>query len=146
MDESRKDNVADWITWRRRLDVITGQYANVSDQNITYSALTTYLGARRIDHTSAKGASLANPRLDQVFRCPSDNLDGRPSHADDSHGYYRYSYAMNVAYANPVYTKFTTPNSPARVDGTFSGKISSIRAPAEKILLICQDEKTLEDG
>jgi len=33
-----------------------------------------------------------------------------------------------------------------RWDGTFSGKMSSIRNISQKILLICQDEKTLDDG
>src|SRR5439155_2715043 len=68
------------------------------------------------------------------------------SHEDTSHGIYRYSYAMNIAYANPVYKKWTNPNSGARVDGVFNGKLSSIRSPGEKILFICEDEKTLHNG
>src|SRR5581483_2978166 len=33
-----------------------------------------------------------------------------------------------------------------RSDGVFTGKISSIRNSSQKILLICQDEKTVDDG
>ena len=53
---------------------------------------------------------------------------------------------MNIAYANPVYTKFTSPSSAKRVDGVFNGRITSIRRPADKVLFICEDEKTLFNG
>jgi prepilin-type processing-associated H-X9-DG protein len=48
---------------------------------------------------------------------------------------------MNSNYANPIQN-----NAGARSDGKFTGKISSIRKPSEKILLICEDEKTLDDS
>ena len=34
----------------------------------------------------------------------------------------------------------------ARADGRFTGKFGSIRRPSEKVLFICEDEKTLDDG
>src|SRR5262245_37201264 len=45
---------SDWIAWRRGVDPVTGVTAgNVVDQNITFSALARYLGARYIDHNPA---------------------------------------------------------------------------------------------
>src|SRR5829696_2648899 len=34
----------------------------------------------------------------------------------------------------------------ARFGFTFNGKISSIRNPSERVLLVCEDEQTLDDG
>jgi prepilin-type N-terminal cleavage/methylation domain-containing protein/prepilin-type processing-associated H-X9-DG protein len=141
-DESRRDGIADWIAWSRQVDPFTGIASSSADQNITYSALAKYLGSKRRDHTSPDGANKIDATLDSIYRCPEDNLDGRPSHADGSHGYYRYSYAMNSLYA---YSKALTKPQP-RVDEPFTGKISSIHKPSEKVLFICEDEKTLDDG
>jgi prepilin-type processing-associated H-X9-DG protein len=65
--------------------------------------------------------------------------------ADNSHGSYEYSYAMNRLYTNPV---SNVPNFPpgGRFDGRFNGRINSIKSSGDKILLICQDEKTVDDG
>jgi prepilin-type N-terminal cleavage/methylation domain-containing protein/prepilin-type processing-associated H-X9-DG protein len=136
----RKDNVADWIAWNRRKDAFTGATASVSDFNITYSALAPYLGAKRRDHKNDDEANTMNPTLDAVFRCPEDNVQQRNSYADNSHGYYRYSYAMNNMYSS------STKLPAARFDGMFTGKYNSIRKPSEKVLFVCEDEKTLDDG
>ncbi len=141
-DESRRDGIADWIAWSRQVDPFTGIASSSADQNITYSAgQVPGLQAPR-SHQSGWRANKIDATLDSIYRCPEDNLDGRPSHADTSHGYYRYSYAMNSLYA---FSKSLTKPQP-RVDGLFSGKISSIRKPSEKVLFICEDEKTLDDG
>src|SRR5438552_14557824 len=70
-----------WISWRRKVDPITGvaNSANTTgfDQNITYSALARYLGAKAKDHANADEANQINPKLEAVFRCPSDNLQQR---------------------------------------------------------------------
>lgn len=143
---------ADWIAWQRIKDPLTGIPSGASDQNITYSALARYLGAKTVFTSGGDAANRANPTLEAVFRCPSDNLLSRPSHADPSHGYYRYSYAMNQSYTNPVHQYARIPYGTGlwprgvRCDGIFTGKIQSIKKPSEKILLICEDEKTLEDG
>src|SRR5436309_4418094 len=40
-----------WIAWRRRIDPVTGiAYPGTWDQNITYSALAKYMGAKLIEH------------------------------------------------------------------------------------------------
>jgi prepilin-type N-terminal cleavage/methylation domain-containing protein len=149
-----KEKVADWIAWQRKKDPLTGMISTASNQNITYSALAPYLGGKWTltppgDWDASNNVS---DMLEQIFRCPSDNLQLRASHADPSHGIYRYSYAINIAYANPVYAFQRTTSGggvwPAgeRVDGHFTGRIGSIRSSSDKILFICQDEKTLDDG
>lgn len=141
----------DWIAWQRIKDPVTGASSSASNQNITYSALAPYLGGQHIDTTTGDQANNVNSTLDAIFRCPADNLGSRGSHADASHGYYRYSYSINVAWCNPIYT-FTNNVSGgkwpvgARNGGTFNGLITSIHASAQKVLLICEDEKTLDDG
>src|SRR5206468_452500 len=100
-DETRRET-SDWIAWSRRIDPVFGNSSTAADQNITHSALTRYLGAQRKDHKTYAEANTIDSRLEAVFRCPSDTLEGRPSAGDASHGYYRYSYAMNIAYTNGV--------------------------------------------
>jgi len=141
----------DWIAWQRIKDPLTGAVSSASNQNITYSALAPYLGGQHIDTTTGDQANNVNSTLDAIFRCPADNLGSRGSHADTSHGYYRYSYTMNIAWSIPVYA-FTNDVSGGkwpvgvRTDGTFNGLITSIHAPAQKVLLICEDEKTISSG
>jgi prepilin-type N-terminal cleavage/methylation domain-containing protein len=139
--DPRIRNVADWIAWSRHLDPVTNQFNTNPDQNITYSALARYMGHPPVITTAPGGGSNnAAPELDAVFRCPSDILQARPSHADTSHGSYYYSYTMNVYYANPVSANGN------RIDGRFNGKITSIKNAAHKILFICEDERTIRNG
>lgn len=133
--------LSDWIAWTRYKDPITGRTNTAPKLNITYSGLAKYLGGRVIVTSDPDKANSVNATLDSVFRCPSDNLASRPSHADDSHGFYRYSYAINSNYVNPIQN-----NGGQRVDGKFNGKYSSIRKASEKILFMCEDEKTLDDS
>ena len=153
---------ADWIAWQRVSDPWAQAPYNVNTcayLNITYSALARYLGSKVIEidpnsPTAAQDDLKANPALDAIFRCPADDYTARLSRMDQSHGAYRYSYAMNIAWATPKSgaLPFAFPNFPAksfgapRFDGTFNGKISSIRDPSNRILLICEDYKTLDDG
>jgi prepilin-type processing-associated H-X9-DG protein len=139
-------DIVNWIAWERKFDPIdTAFIATVADQNITDSGLTTYLGFKRVDHKTPKDAHKANPVMDSLYRCPSDSIESRNSHADSSHGYYRYSFAANIGYMNPVYTYGGFAKG-QRSDGTFTGKYSSIRNPSEKILFIEEDEKVVNDG
>jgi prepilin-type N-terminal cleavage/methylation domain-containing protein/prepilin-type processing-associated H-X9-DG protein len=144
-------NPADWIAWQRIKDPVTGVPDSAANQNITYSAIAPYLGGQHITTTTGDAANNVNATLDAIFRCPADNIASRPSHADTSHGYYRYSYAINIAYSNPVFAfanHVAGGNWPtgARVDGNFNGLITSIHAASEKVLLICEDEQTLNDA
>jgi prepilin-type processing-associated H-X9-DG protein len=149
-------DAADWIRWQRKLDYVTNTTSNTPVQNITFSGLTRYLGHRVFSQSptvySVANETLANnvdSSLDSLYRCPSDNVEQRLSPADSSHGYYRYSYAMNLAYANPVKAFSGHPATALgapRVDGLFNGRITSIKNAAEKVLFICADEKTVSSG
>ena len=144
--------IADWIAWERRgKDPYQNQTNSVPSLNITYSGLAPYLGIKRITHTSDADAHVVSARFDNVFKCPSDRVEAHfMNGGDTSHGTYLYSYAMNDAYAMPVAAFPNFPLNPdksaPRVDGRFNGRITSIRGAGEKILFICQDEKTLDNG
>ena len=131
-------NPADWIVWQRAKDPLTGVPDGL-DQNITFSSLTKYLGAKYVLHTTPDQANQVNSMLEAVYRCPSDNLPQRPNASGT--GPYRYSYSMNDYIAAPA--QFGTTK---RFDFIWTGKLVSIRAASEKILFICEDEKTLDDG
>jgi prepilin-type processing-associated H-X9-DG protein len=143
------------------VDPITGVSAgNVLDQNITFSSLAKYMGAKYIDHNPSNttgaaayaAANSVNTALESVYRCPSDKLEQRPRTPNDAAtvGVYRYSYSINELYVTPVlivqrptdtrpYTRYD------RFGGTtFNGKHASIKNPSEKVLLICEDEQTLD--
>lgn len=143
--DPQRIKLADWIAWQRKYDVWTNQTSTTMDNNITYSELVRYLGAKQLDHANPTEAHKVNLALESIYRCPSDDYISRPSHQDASHGWYRYSYAMNVGYANPP-SKFGTFATGIRVDGMFNGKIGSIKNASNKVLLICEDYKTLDDG
>jgi len=152
------DTSSDWIAWHRVKDPVLGTTTGVTagavgDQNITYSALAKYLGAKLIQHGSPEEANQVNASLDSVFRCPSDNLPQRNNYTSQSGvAVYRYSYSMNDMYGNPIQgipkdQDGNTYEKNARYGGsTFTGKYASIRTPSEKILFVCEDEQTLDDG
>ncbi len=138
-------DVTNWIAWQRVVDPITSlAVPGAQDQNISYSALTKYLAGKLIVTTGGPAANQANPALENVFRCPSDNLAERPK-ADNTVGAYRYSYAMNFLVCNPIKAITPAANN-QRSWGTFTGKISSIRGTASVLLLVCEDELTIDDG
>ena len=140
---SDANSPADWIAWQRKVDPVTGQNSTGADQNITYSALAKYMNIKRQDHTTPEEANRFGATAGEVFRCPSDNLLNRPNASDNGQKAYRYSYSMNIWYMNPV---FPSINQPQRYDGRFSGKISSIRNASEKVLIVCEDEGSIDDG
>jgi prepilin-type N-terminal cleavage/methylation domain-containing protein/prepilin-type processing-associated H-X9-DG protein len=147
-----KVDVGDWIAWQRRGPdkVIAGQTNSVPSLNITYSALAPYLNIKRKNNVKDEDAWTVSVQGDDIFRCPSDRVEGHfNSGGDSSHGSYLYSYAMNINYSCKAGGQPFTWAGYAkgqRYDGTFQGKISSIRAPSEKVLMICQDEKNVDDG
>ena len=139
-------DVANWIDWERKKDPWDPtRNASVADANITDSALTPNLGFRRMDHKTPADAYKINPVEDSLFRCPSDSVETRNSHQDTSHGYYRYSYAANIGYLNPIFN-YGGYGKGQRVDGVFTGKYSSIRNASTKIMFVCEDEKTIDDA
>jgi prepilin-type N-terminal cleavage/methylation domain-containing protein/prepilin-type processing-associated H-X9-DG protein len=142
---------ADWICWQRKLDPISGgTNSGSADLNITYSALAPYLNAKLRVHTTPQEANQASAALDEIYRCPSDNLASRKNAASAGTNPYRYSYSMNQLFTNPIKTPAPPPGmtfAPGqRFNSIFTGKISSIRYPSERVLLICEDENTIDDG
>ena len=139
----KKIAIADWIAWQRRGPdrYQPGQNNTCPGLNITYSGLAPYLAIKRRDHSTDAEAWDINPTADKIYQCPSDRPEAHfLSGADSSRGSYHYSYSMNRLYTMPV------SGGGVRVDGKFSGRISSIRSSGEKVLIICQDEKTVDDG
>jgi prepilin-type N-terminal cleavage/methylation domain-containing protein/prepilin-type processing-associated H-X9-DG protein len=144
-------NCSDWIAWQRKFDMVIGNLSSMADQNITYSGLARYLGAKVIDHTTPQAANDVNTALQSLYRCPSDDVIARPNAQDSGRKPYRYSYSMNIMYTNTPFraaqdTLTTAPVTGQRSDSLFNGKINSIRSPAEKILLVCEDTLTIDDG
>lgn len=136
-------STTDWIAWQRKVDPWIGAASTGADQNITYSGLAKFMSIRPRYHTTPQEANSIAGAADEVFRCPSDNVEARPNAMDNGNKPYRYSYSMNIYYMNPI---FPNVNNSRRVDGKFSGKISSIRNASEKVLVVCEDEVTLDDG
>ena len=148
---------ADWIAWLRQVDPITGVDSGQAgrNQNITYSGLATYLNVRPIIHNTPQEANSVAPNLEAVYRCPSDNLQQRNKwQQNPSDARYNYSYSVNDLFFNPIQPPDTTnypapPTPPAknqRFNSSFTGKISSIRSPSERVMLVCQDEQQIDDG
>ena len=161
------NNIAyDFIAWQREYDPTFGYKSEDKDapQNITLSGLAKYLGQQPVYNVMGPGAAdQVAPRLESLFRCPSDPLEARPRMRDanpvDKQTGYRYSYSINqmVALTGPrkvqagwsgsgVPAKPTGTPDGARSWGTFNGKISSIKQQSEIILYVCEDEQTLDDG
>ena len=143
----------DWIAWQRANDGYGGGVG--ADQNITYSALAKYMSVKPIVHKTPQEANQVAARLDEIFRCPSDNLQQRNAwQIDTSKPRYNYSYSMNDLFMNPIQpydsTDYTmpaqVPDKAQRFGFKFSGKSGSIRGTSERIMWICQDEQRIDDG
>jgi prepilin-type N-terminal cleavage/methylation domain-containing protein/prepilin-type processing-associated H-X9-DG protein len=153
----------DWICWQRRIDPVLGYTATGknADANITFSGLSPYLGVKQIIHTSNEEANLVARKLEEVFRCPSDNLPSRPkmTNSPPETGY-RYSYLINQMVSitgsnnqlGDGWSGTGTPPKPAgtprglRSFGVFNGKITSIKRAADIILYVDAQEEGIDDG
>jgi prepilin-type N-terminal cleavage/methylation domain-containing protein/prepilin-type processing-associated H-X9-DG protein len=154
----------DWIAYRRAIDPVDGVPATaISSQNITYSGLAKFMGVKEVVHTTPEEAIRIGNTLEEVFRCPADDLTRRPKNSadrDGGRGLYRYSYSMNnqvtVREGNPFNIESGWHSSAGaaptgfkpetRSWGKFTGKYSSIKRTSEVILLICEDEFTIDNG
>ena len=141
---------ADWICWQRKLDPISGATNTSADLNVTMSALAPYLNAKLRTHATPAEANQVSNALDDIFRCPSDNLYSRKNAQGGGTNPYRYSYSMSQLWTNPIKDPTPPPgvtfSKGQRFNSIFTGKISSIRCPSERVLLICEDENTIDDG
>ena len=155
-------DLVNWISYSRVIDPFNASLGNIAspntagDQNITFSGLAKYLGAKPFIHATPEAAADASPQLDSVFRCPSDHLEERPysGYVKDKSPY-RFSYAANDNYMNPIQlfksggyagAEPLPTNKNARFGGDFNGRIASIKSTSDRVLLICEDAQTLDDG
>jgi prepilin-type N-terminal cleavage/methylation domain-containing protein/prepilin-type processing-associated H-X9-DG protein len=144
---------ADWVCWQRQIDPITGVDSGAADRNlnITMSGLAPYLNIKLKVHKTPQEALSISPQADEIFRCPSDNLQAHP--ADSNQRHYPYSYAINTYFANTVKgSAAINPktgkvfNGGDRYGFTFSGKLGSIRKQSEMVLYYDQEEVCGDDG
>jgi prepilin-type N-terminal cleavage/methylation domain-containing protein/prepilin-type processing-associated H-X9-DG protein len=159
-----QDNVAvDWIAWQRQIDPLDGQpNVGANNQNISLSGLARYLNIKEQTGVPAAAANSLSTSVEAVFVCPSDTRS-RPKTLTDragGRGNYAYSYSMNQCVtmdkgnvptqinwdggAGPTpagFTKWDRSWGPS-----YSGKLSGIKNPSNIILLVCEDEQTLDDG
>jgi prepilin-type N-terminal cleavage/methylation domain-containing protein/prepilin-type processing-associated H-X9-DG protein len=152
------DESANWLSYHVTIDPFTGKTTGFSDdQNLTYSPIAKFLG---IPYTlsSATGAgglpvsNNVNARYASVFRCPGDDVQQRP--ANPTQPYY-YSYGLNDWVNALSATKAVINGTPGvnvgkypyiRSWGTFNGKITSIRNPANIVMFGDEDSIIIFDG
>ena len=164
--KAEASEVANWIAFNRVVDPFdsatsTGATADkAGDQNITFSGLARYLGVRPKLHSTPAQANGIAEQLDSLYRCPSDLLTGRYNEGTAGEQRYRYSYAANRLFTNwpgnqaqadqtnvtdaAMLAAAKTPG--LRNDGVFNGRMASIKNTSDKIILVCQDTATLDDG
>ncbi len=146
------EDTADWIAWQRKVDPVTNlPISGAADTNISYSALAPYLGVKKIKHDSSVPGSenRVSEKLETVFRCPSDVLDKRPASpgaTDPTKPNYRYSFSANDLYMNPIQSGGGATRGERDGGTTFNGKISSIKNASERILIMDEDESSIDDG
>ena len=97
--------------------------------DINNSSLAQYLGIK-------------DDALRALFRCPTDDYEARPQ--TDETKRYKYSYSMNQALTNPNQSYFK--GAPYNYATMSRMKITMVRNPAEKIMLIDETEQTIDDG
>jgi prepilin-type N-terminal cleavage/methylation domain-containing protein/prepilin-type processing-associated H-X9-DG protein len=152
----------DWVAWQRQIDPISGVTTTGKNawQNITLSGLAKYLGQAPVYGLNGQAANDVAPKIESVFRCPSDQLEARPKmSATDTN--FRYSYSINAMVAVTGsggsamavgWNGTGVPTAPAGIGrgarswGMFNGKLSSIKRASEILLFVCEDEQTLDDG
>ena len=159
-----QDNVSvDWIAWQRQIDPLDGlPNTGANNQNISQSGLARYLNIKEQTGVPAAQANELSRNAESVFVCPSDTRV-RPKTLTDrngSKGNFAYSYSMNQCVtmdkgnvatqinwdggAGPTpagFTKWDRAWGPS-----YSGKLSGIKNTSSIILLVCEDEQTLDDG
>src|SRR5947199_9641421 len=97
-----------------------------------------------IIHSTPEQANNIDPKLESIYRCPSDNIAQRIAFMSDNNGNrgaYRYSYSMNILYGNKRYDPATNG-----LGGGTHRKITKVRSPVQKIIYIDESEKTVNNG
>ena len=114
-----------WIAWA---DTIAKDDDPTDPAYIDNSALQPYLGAR-------------GDALRAIFRCDSDDVETRPVMPGPEK--YRYSYSMNQMLTNPG--KYDA--APWLVNSKKGRtKIPEVRNSSQKIMMVEEDTKSIDDG
>jgi prepilin-type N-terminal cleavage/methylation domain-containing protein/prepilin-type processing-associated H-X9-DG protein len=144
-------DISNWISWSRVIDPVTGKtITGANDQNITYSGIARYIGGKQIFSNSGGTGGLpasnsVNTQMEAVFRCPADNLASRPN-SDPTKVVYRYSYSLNDYVGFPIQYQKDAAGNGKRTGFLFTGKLASIKPASQIVMLVCEDEQTLDDG
>jgi prepilin-type N-terminal cleavage/methylation domain-containing protein/prepilin-type processing-associated H-X9-DG protein len=91
---------------------------------------------------SAIAPYVSKPMSEQVFRCPSDDVEGHKTTLLNGKTYepYKYSYSMNANFEIPNLGLTGTAASNAKV------VMTQIRNSSDKIILAEEDDSTINDG
>jgi prepilin-type N-terminal cleavage/methylation domain-containing protein/prepilin-type processing-associated H-X9-DG protein len=116
-----------------RYDVVVKEDWIYYQTNGTAAARGTGLTAK--DSSVARYMGGFNP---EVFRCPSDNIESHITTAPG--GRYDYSYTMNEFFESNRNT------NPSANFGFQIPRLGTIKNSSEKILLVEEDERTINDG
>ena len=112
----KKKGTWDWIAWQH----------NAESLKLTDSALTKYFNAK------------TDEALAEIFRCPSDPIRDTPERprAKSAGGkdWFLYSYSANF------YAMTTAPSA------SKLRNLTKLRPTSERLLYICEDESTIDDG
>ncbi|MFT3787330.1 MAG: prepilin-type N-terminal cleavage/methylation domain-containing protein [Tepidisphaeraceae bacterium] len=117
----------DWIYWRKDSN---GYFQDGSDPTINIGTV----GIGRYLNLSAKGNAA-------IMRCPNDDAANTRN--------YSFSYAINRQFHSNDSVKYAGLNPDAMQQSGAPNtrtKLNRITRPAEKILIIEEDERTLDDG
>lgn len=150
-----------WIAWRRKWDPFTNRTlgADAWDQNITFSALAKYMGAKSVDHNPTRSTANAdlrrahqtNAAMDAIYRCPSDPINVRVAFGqtggapNGGRGWYRYSYSMNIVFGNK---KIGVMSDGTLFLDAFNGfrKANNIRRASDVIMYMDESERSVNNG
>jgi prepilin-type N-terminal cleavage/methylation domain-containing protein len=116
----------------------------------------TVFGPRKLEESSLAPYLFGNGTFNpDVFRCPSDPLDRFAATAGaqtimTQNGPYLFSYAFNHFFVlNAAHPKARTANPPGPYppqSRAWRRKLATTRNAAQKILMIEEDERTINDG
>jgi prepilin-type processing-associated H-X9-DG protein len=113
---SGSERAEDWIYWRP-------SHTNPTDPfYVTKSPILKRLGTQD----------------ESVLRCPSDDVEARPTATAD--GLYKYSYVMNY-----MMTSFPIQSIPGASSKSIA-RLTGVKTPASKVLLYEEGESTIDDG
>ena len=84
--------------------------------------------------------------MEEIYRCPSDNVWQRIAFAGDNNGgrgLYRFSYSMNICFGNKRPDATGTTFDPQR---TKHMQVQRLRRASEKIIYVDESEKSVNNG